>query len=159
MSRDLKRCAICNEHFPTHQFNRRRKSTDGLQPHCRECNRIACRAYYLRNPSKHVRDVRANNDQYIARNREVVLAHLFANPCVDCGESDPTVLEFDHVRGEKEGEVPRLAAVPVRHERLVAEIAKCEIRCANCHRRRTGAVQRWWRSGRTASGPAEAGPS
>lgn len=146
MSADLKRCVICKQHLPTSEFNRRRRSADGLQIHCRECNRIASRAYYQRNPVKHVRDVNANKLEYIARNRRVVLAHLFANPCVDCGESDPRVLEFDHVRGEKEGEVSRMAAYPVKLNRLIMEIAKCEVRCANCHRRRTGVVRGWWRA-------------
>lgn len=146
MPPDLRRCVICKQHLPPGEFNRRRRSADGLQIHCRECNRIASRAYYRRNPVKHVRDVNENKLEYIARNREVVLAHLLANPCVDCGESDPTVLEFDHVRGQKEGDVARLAAYPVALERLVAEIAKCEIRCANCHRRRTSVVFGWWRS-------------
>jgi hypothetical protein len=54
-------------------------------------------------------------------------------------------LDFDHVRGEKEQAVGLLAALPVGHARLVAEIAKCEVRCANCHRRRTARVQGWWK--------------
>jgi hypothetical protein len=29
---------------------------------------------------------------------------------------------------------------------LKAEIAKCQVRCANCHRRRTAAQFGWWRS-------------
>lgn len=142
-----KRCVICKQLRPTCEFNRRRRSADGLQPHCRECNRVASRAYYRRNPAKHVRDVGENNREYIARNRAVLLAHLLANPCVDCGERDPRVLEYDHVRGEKVDDVAPMAAWPVKLERLVAEIAKCEVRCANCHRRRTGVVQGWWRAG------------
>ena len=59
-------------------------------------------------------------------------------PCVDCGEDDPTVLDFDHVRGDKRcalGDVAKLITLPV--DDLLAEIAKCDIRCANCHRKVT----------------------
>ena len=61
---------------------------------------------------------------------------LTASGCVDCGELDVCVLEFDHV-GEKTGSVMQLARREVGIARLSAEIQRCEVRCANCHRRRT----------------------
>lgn len=45
------------------------------------------------------------------------------------------VLEFDHVRGVKRAEVSEMAGYSLRSAR--AEIAKCEVRCGNCHRRKT----------------------
>jgi hypothetical protein len=48
------------------------------------------------------------------------------------------VLEFDHV-GAKTQNVSRLASQEVSLERISREIAECEIRCANCHRRKTAA--------------------
>ncbi|MDQ3587363.1 MAG: hypothetical protein M3375_03295, partial [Actinomycetota bacterium] len=56
--------------------------------------------------------------------------------CADCGLADRAVLEFDH-RGQKRGNVITLACSEYSLEVLEAEIAKCDIRCANCHRRRT----------------------
>jgi hypothetical protein len=150
---------ICKVSTPLTEFNQKRSSPDGLQPHCRECNREASRAYYRRNHAKHIIDVRANSRDYKVRNRETLLAHLLEHPCLDCGESDPTVLDFDHVRGVKSDDVSVLAALPAGRRRLRAEIDKCEVRCVNCHRRRTRRVRRWWRSEGTANGPAAAGPS
>jgi hypothetical protein len=64
-----------------------------------------------------------------------LLEYLRDHPCVDCGESDPLVLEFDHV-GEKSFEIG--AGLPDRNwDSILREIAKCEVVCANCHRRRT----------------------
>jgi hypothetical protein len=72
------------------------------------------------------------------RNRAFVSTYLATHPCVDCGEADPVVLEFDHVRGEKRMDVGRMAtSVGVGLVTLQAEIDKCEVRCANCHRRKT----------------------
>lgn len=51
--------------------------------------------------------------------------------------ADPRVLDFDDVRGVKRREVGRMASAPVGEAVLRAEIAKCEVRCVNCHRRRT----------------------
>jgi L-lysine 2,3-aminomutase len=56
---------------------------------------------------------------------------------LDCGEADPVVLEFDHVTGVKEAAVAELVQRAVSLARLIAEVEKCEVRCANCHRRRT----------------------
>lgn len=58
-------------------------------------------------------------------------------PCADCGESYPSyVMDFDH-RGDKAFNVGAWS----RHVNTVnavrAEIDKCDIVCANCHRERT----------------------
>lgn len=148
MTEPTKRCAICKVSRPVDQFNRKLRSADGRQPHCRECNRLASRAYYRRTRVKHVDDVSRNKVDYIRRNRQLLLHHLLEHPCVDCGETDLRVLDFDHVRGSKRREVGRMAASPCSVAALEAEIAKCEVRCVNCHRRRTRRVLRWWRADR-----------
>jgi hypothetical protein len=68
---------------------------------------------------------------------EKLYNYLENHPCVDSGENDPVVLEFDHVRGKKISDVSSLGWKLVSWNSLMNEIAKCEIRCANCHRRRT----------------------
>lgn len=75
--------------------------------------------------------------------RQYLLTYLMDHPCVDCGEADPVVLEFDHVRGTKSDGLSNLV-VAANMARLVAEIAKCEVRCANCHRRKTALAQGWY---------------
>jgi hypothetical protein len=50
--------------------------------------------------------------------------------CVDCGyRAHPAALVFDHRTGVKVKEVSRLGTLPS----IKAEVAKCEVRCANCH--------------------------
>jgi len=68
--------------------------------------------------------------------RMVYLVDYFrAHPCVDCGERDPLVLEFDHT-GEKSFTIGH--GLPDRNwQTILDEIAKCDVVCANCHRRRT----------------------
>jgi hypothetical protein len=68
--------------------------------------------------------------------RAAILDYLTSHPCVDCGEEDPVVLEFDH-RENKEFEIGSTVRMGVGIPRLMAEIAKCDVRCANCHRRKT----------------------
>ncbi len=70
------------------------------------------------------------------RNLEFLMGYLSANPCVDCGEDDIVVLDFDHI-GPKRGSVVKLAWWEHSLASIGREIAECEVRCANCHRRRT----------------------
>ena len=72
------------------------------------------------------------------RIREVI-AHCKDQPCDDCGEIYPGyVMDFDHVRGEKLGNISSDAQANYWSEqRLFDEIAKCDVVCANCHRIRT----------------------
>lgn len=66
------------------------------------------------------------------------LNELKSQPCMDCGGSfPPECMDFDHVRGEKVGGVSSLFTLS--RTRAVAEIAKCELVCSNCHRIRTKA--------------------
>jgi len=67
-------------------------------------------------------------------NKRRVFEYLLDHPWVDCGESDPAVLELDHQRDKSSG-VAELLHTHVRWEVVAAEIEKCEVRCANCHRR------------------------
>jgi hypothetical protein len=63
--------------------------------------------------------------------------YLASHPCVDCGEADIVVLDFDHVRGVKLMGIADLIAGVYPLTTLKAEVAKCDVRCANCHRRKT----------------------
>lgn len=71
------------------------------------------------------------------RNIQLIFEYLLGHPCVDCGEADVVVLEFDHVYGEKKYNISDLVRRYSCWETIKAEIAKCEVRCANCHRRIT----------------------
>lgn len=80
----------------------------------------------------------------VARNFAHLEAILQRSGCVDCGEGDLLVLEFDHV-GPKHAKVTTLAWFGCGLETIDHEIAQCEIRCANCHRRVTSQRGRHYR--------------
>ena len=75
------------------------------------------------------------NRALLLERTEFLVDFLRGHPCVDCGESDPVVLEFDHL-SEKKFSI----AQGVRNrnwQSVLDEMAKCDVVCANCHRRRT----------------------
>jgi 5-methylcytosine-specific restriction endonuclease McrA len=77
-----------------------------------------------------------------------VLRHLESHPCVDCGEHDPVVLQFHHVRGKKRDNVGSLVADSYEWHVVENEIAKCVVLCANCHTRRTALSRGHYRARR-----------
>jgi hypothetical protein len=73
----------------------------------------------------------------VSTKRVYVMKYLMTHPCVDCREAELVLLEFDHVRGSKKYGINTLLTNNCSIVTLVAEIDKCEVRCANCHRRKT----------------------
>ena|SRR4030066_132055 len=64
------------------------------------------------------------------------LAVKKAVPCTDCMLKLPAVvMEFDHTRGIKSFNVA--SACRMKREKVEAELLKCDVVCANCHRIRT----------------------
>jgi len=105
--------------------------------YCRPCLRKRERDWYRRNPSKRKAKVAANVTRMRAR-RMVLLSEFKSRPCLDCGNTyPPYVMDFDHTRGEKVSEVGVLVTRGASVSRILAEIDKCDIVCANCHRIRT----------------------
>lgn len=67
-----------------------------------------------------------------------IIKYLYKHPCVDCGEIDVRCLEFDHRdRTTKLAAVSQMIARQFSWEKIMAEIDKCDVRCSNCHRKRT----------------------
>lgn len=136
-----KRCTRCGVVKGADQFHRRGKGGAGRHSACKECTKAAARADYAANPSRRAK-VAASNKHRKAENIAFLREHLRAHPCVDCGETDLAVLEFDHVRGEKTSEVSKLVKLSLA--RIKSEVALCDVRCANCHRRKTVRECGWW---------------
>lgn len=94
-------------------------------------------AYNLKWNHAHRDQLQAVRRADIARNERYVSDYLFIHPCVDCGETDVVVLEFDHVRGGKRKYcVTALIDTRATIAFISKEISKCDVRCCNCHRRR-----------------------
>ena len=69
--------------------------------------------------------------------KALVAEYLTIHPCLDCGEADPDVLDFDHRNpAKKVKSIADILAGALGIRVLETEITKCDIRCANCHRRK-----------------------
>ena len=137
----MKTCTRCKKEKPEKDFNFKYKSKGIRSSHCKTCSRLYVRSHYKKHKSYYLRKAKTRNSRLRFEARKFILEYLSAHPCIDCGESDSLVLEFDH-RGNKLRAVSHLAR-EVSIDKIKLEIEKCEVRCANCHRRRTAKEFRW----------------
>ena len=101
--------------------------------------------WYKRNREVQIANTTARRNRMTRENRAHIVSYLLEHPCVDCGEKDIVVLQFDHVRGKKRYEISVMIRGGYPWSEILKEIAKCEIRCANDHVRRTSKVQKSYR--------------
>lgn len=129
-------CTTCQNDLPDDQFSWKIKN---VRKHkiCKECTKIRKKQHYETNKDVYLeKQIRINKAQR-RKIQSLVDEYLKTHPCVDCGESDPVVLEFDHTDPLlKSFCVSRAHQIRVSESVLFSEIEKCEIRCANCHRRK-----------------------
>jgi hypothetical protein len=143
---NAKSCSRCGVNKPLDEFPIKNAKTGLRRVWCRDCCRAYGREHYRHNKAIYIRKARQRQPEDRARVRSAIADYLRAHPCVDCGERDILLLDFDHRDGSlKRASVSRL--VGTGSVRLVmTEIAKCDVRCGNCHRKRTAAQQNWRKS-------------
>lgn len=132
------RCSTCRVEKPAEQFPTRGNNTPSNR--CFECQRAYMRDWYRANKDRHIAAAR----RYSAKNGAALLAAVAAfksKPCADCGQTFPLcVMECDHVRGTKRANVANMVGggrCRYSLAAVLAELAKCDVVCANCHRIRT----------------------
>lgn len=118
-------CAPCKRTY-MREFQRRRR----MQPGVREQDRLASSKYRSQHPEAIVRAAT------FVKHKQAWVASLKQGPCKDCKHTFRSCcMDFDHL-GDKMMGIGRMASQS-SHEAILAEIAKCDLICACCHRIRT----------------------
>lgn len=132
-------CNRCKAQKPLELFHRKAKAPDGRQSMCKACNTDWVRGRYAKNKATHIASVRRSRRQRQKSLRTMLRDIKVKSGCVDCGYNEHFhALDFDHL-----GLIPKTMNVSVMCtrgwsvKRILDEVAKCEVRCANCHRIRT----------------------
>lgn len=135
----MKTCTKCLLPKEDNEFNWRSKSKGIRQWYCRACQNKSSSNHYKNNSLSY------KGRSIVRRNklRDNFTQWMKDKSCVDCGEPDPIVLECDHVRGTKKFGISKMFRVCSSWEVILEELSKCEVRCANCHRRRTAKQFSW----------------
>jgi hypothetical protein len=140
----MKTCSWCKRDKPEEGFNWRYKGKQ-RQSHCRECQNDYGKKHYKKNIEKYKAKSKINKKTSRKKALAAVGEFLSEHPCADCGNTDIRVLEFHHT-SEKENTISRLMHDGYKPETILAEIDKCDVLCANCHRIRHSIERRDWRT-------------
>jgi hypothetical protein len=134
-SNELRACSRCLAQKPVEDFAWRRKQRGQRDSFCRSCRSAYGKEHYAANRQRYITQARLQK-QRLALERTLYLIDFFrTHACVECGEDDPIVLEFDHLRDKSFCIGLELSRRSWRS--ILDEMKKCEVVCANCHRRRT----------------------
>ena len=141
----MRKCSKCGLMLPVSDFQIRDREKGTYRNICSACRRAYNKSYYGEHAEKYKASRRQNQPRYRQERRERLFDYLRGKACVDCGEPDPILLEFDHVKGQKVSDIGTMIS-HYSWSRILEELEKCEIRCANCHRRKTARDFKWWKS-------------
>lgn len=139
--KDMLTCSVCK--IEKTEANFADKSSAKKQSHCRDCGNSYTREHY-----------KANKAFYLERNKrrklEVkrkIFEYLKLHQCIDCGEKETLYLDFDHKNpAEKLFSIGTAVAQGAKGwKTIIDEIAKCDIRCVKCHRKRTAEQFNWFK--------------
>lgn len=108
--------------------------------------RANIRGSYAHKKDQYLQRRLKTNDRLRIRNRQYVWDYLKQHPCIECGEDNPVCLEFDHREpDDKCCNISNLVNKLASFKRLDEEIAKCDVLCSNCHKKRTAIQFNWHR--------------
>ncbi len=137
-------CTTCFVKKPVEHFSVRDIRIGRRHRVCKMCHKTYRRKHYLRNKEKYIKKARRWNGKQRKSIEDFLFRYLSKHPCIDCGEGDVVVLDFDH-RYDKRMAITQMMKNCYALETIKKEIKKCEVRCANCHRRRTAIECGYWK--------------
>ena len=141
-----KLCTGCGqERDAEHDFSWKHKERGIRNTRCKICQSQISKKHYQNNKQAYGERARTREVLVTEDNQRKLVAYFSCHPCVDCGQTDIRVLEFDHVRGKKSSDISKMMGIGCSWSTIEAEIAKCEVRCANCHRIKTNERSGGWR--------------
>ena len=141
-----KKCCNCKELKKLSEFNKNKTKKDGYNTICRVCSKLRSRKYYQDNREHHKNVTSKRRKKTLKDVRIKLFEYYKTHSCIICGENDPIVLEFDHrVKESKTNDVSSLVYGGSGWSTIEKEIEKCDVMCANCHRRKTAKDFGWYK--------------
>ena len=136
-----KECGRCKEIKSIDEFYRHGPKR---QSWCKSCRKEYDKKYYDENDHRKEK-IKLRRDRHKENVRKFLLEYRREHPCIDCGESDPVCLDFDHKpEFEKIDSIGMMVSRQLSLKVIKEEISKCDVRCANCHRKKTSKDFNWY---------------
>jgi|SaaInlStandDraft_2_1057019.scaffolds.fasta_scaffold224999_1 hypothetical protein len=127
----MKKCNHCKQDKPLSEFNKNKNRKDGLQGNCKICQAAYTKRHYERNKQPYKDRTKANK----IRLRAWLKEYKETICCEKCGEGRPPTLDFHHLDPtEKDHNISHMITKGGSEDKILEEIQKCIVVCANCHR-------------------------
>ncbi len=145
-------CTICGKVKDNQDFFYRNKRAEKLHSQCKACyiekRRRIWKEHYHKYGSKYRERAVERNRKLKIKHKKLLLEYLNDKSCKICGVSDPRVLEFDHIDSTtKSFTIARgISSLLLSWPKILVEIEKCQILCANCHKIKTAEQQSWYKN-------------
>ena len=129
---ETKICTKCKVEKSITEFRWKNKAKGMMHSQCKDCQKAQEKIHYQESKE---RQIAVKETAQFQKNRNIQLVeNARAAGCRKCGEKRSYVLDFHHrIPAEKENVLAHMIKSS-SEENLLAEIAKCDILCANCHR-------------------------
>lgn len=138
-------CSKCLVDKDISNFSLRNKEKGIKHKDCKDCHSLYRKQHYLLYKDKYIAKAREWNNKQ-GRILSLFLFNLLSqSECIDCGEKDILVLEFDHL-GNKKFNISSMYKNRYSINAVRKELEKCVVRCANCHRRKTAISLNFWKN-------------
>lgn len=125
-----KQCAKCGETKLYAEFAIKDASRCLYSFECKVCHRKYRNEFYNKNRRTEILRISASKKA----KKEWINSIKDGLKCARCGESSNSVLQFHHTDPKtKEFEISSAASLGLSKEKIIKEIDKCEVLCANCH--------------------------
>lgn len=138
----MKTCSVCKEKKGLDNFRKKSSSKDGLNGVCKSCKSMRHKVYRVKN-NWFKETILKNKTKRRNIRRKLICDIKISAWCVDCGYNlNAAALQFDHL-GDKNADISVMVSDMRPLTKILEEIEKCEVRCANCHAIKTS--KQFWR--------------
>lgn len=126
-----KKCRTCEEEKLAADFRKDKSQNDGYRTECKVCSRAYHQAAYT---IKYGESARTRSRVKHAEKTIRINEYKASCGCAKCDEREPVCLEFHHLDPSEKDFVISTSATR-SWEKVEAEMLKCVVLCANCHRK------------------------
>jgi len=140
---DTKQCSKCQLTKSVNEFYFQNKAKNERHSQCKICSEAnrKSREHYQKYKSRYIERNEKRQLKLSSINIKNLTDYMLSHPCVICGETDPIVLEFDHINTKKYAISKMISNY--HWDKILDEINKCQVLCCNCHRRKTAKQFNW----------------
>lgn len=143
----MKQCPRCELEKEESEFYFKNKKKDILSSYCKICQKEFNKTHYRNNKDSYIKRAKISNEKVKDVFKKHIINYLKEHSCIICGEKDIVVLEFDHRNPkEKKFSIGHHTSMYLNLETIDEEIKKCDVLCANCHRRKTAKNRNYYKS-------------